>query len=255
MKDFGFTFNGRNSLELGVWTLNVDRPLLPSVTTKMMTIPERHGAHYFGYQYEPLEIKVSIAFDDPDLVGVQEKRHTIADWLNPEASLQPLIFDDEPDKQYVAVLSKDSELAQTLTLGKGELTFLVPDPFAYAVSDDVFTYTGAGAYSFDRQGTVDSYPLIELQGTNAPSDRISISLNDSHLSFLGTLNGGDTLILDSNLLTAKINRADGTVVSAMNDINNLDFPITVPGSNQLDISPTGASTVTFFKITCRSRWI
>ncbi|WP_202078282.1 distal tail protein Dit [Caldalkalibacillus salinus] len=254
MKQIGFSYKGQHSHDKGLFVTNVARPLLPTVTSKTMTIPEGQGVLYFGYQYEPLELIVDIAFEGEKASDVQGVRRELADWLSPEEGLQALIFDDEPDKKYKAVLNDTSELEQIVTMGQGTLQFLIPEPFAYAVEDDIFIFEKEGTFNIERQGTAHSYPMIEIMGSCTPSDEIEVNINDHVLSFSGRLQEEDTLVLDSQLITAKIIRANDTVESAINQLSTLAFPKTVPGQNTLEVWTTGNAILRQLKITCRSRW-
>lgn len=253
MTEFGFTYGGRYSIDQGVSVLDVQRPLLPPVTAQTLKIPGRHGVRYMNFHYEPVEIDVDIAFDGMNLQTLQEQRREIADWLSPEEGVLPLIFDDEPHLQYGALIKDETTLEQVVRLGRGTVTFLAPDPFAYVIPDDVFTYSSDGSYDFKRSGTADSLPLIEIEGLCSGTDTIEIALNDRFLVFSGELENGETLILDSEWLTAKIEKADGSVASAMNHISSLDFPVASPGDNHLSVSPGGSAAVSWIKLTCRSR--
>lgn len=254
MQEFGFRYAGAHSGETGIRVIQIHRPLLPPVQSKTMSIPDRHGTYYLGYEYEPLEIRIEVALVAPSLSAFPQAKRRIAEWLSPEGGLRELIFDDEQDKKYKAVLEGSSELEQILALGKGELTFLIPDPFAYAVEDDIFTYTELGTYQFERQGSEDSYPLIQLEGGCTPAQKLILSLNERTISFSGYLLEGDRLMIDSELMTAKIERADGKTVSAINQLSSLQFPVAIPGMNTLDIQTAGEAYLTSLTITCRSRW-
>lgn len=254
MDNFGFRYHGTHSTELGLHVMNITRPLLPPIQTKTMTIPERHGSYYLGYQYEPLELRVEVLFVGQDLFALSSLKRRVAQWLSPEYGLQELIFDDEQDKKYQAVLQGTSDLEQILALGRGELTFLVPDPFAYAVEDDIFTFMELGSHQFERQGTETSFPLIELTGECTPADKLLVSLNDSRIAFSGNLGADDQLVLDSALMTAKIVKADGQVLSAINQLSSLSFPSTKPGENRIELQAAGGANLRRATITCRSRW-
>lgn len=255
MTEFGFTYRSDYSGDHGLFISDVSRPLMPTINSKNLQIPDRNGAFYQGYQYDPLEIPVDLWFKGTDLASLQAVRRDLAQWLNPDQGVADLIFDDEPDKKYQAVLKDKSKLDQVIRFSQGSITFLAPDPYAYAVNDDVFTYSAPGSYNFSRKGTANSNPLMEIQGTSTSSDSIQINLNDNTITFTGDLQTGETFTLDSDLLTAKVKKTDGSIVSAVNDIDQLDFPIAIPGVNQLTVTTTGSATVKSIKISCRSRWI
>ncbi|GAA0360928.1 distal tail protein Dit [Bacillus horti] len=254
MPTVGFSYQGIHSRDMGLSVIQISRPVLPPIQAKTMVIPERHGSLYFGYQYDPLELHVELALVADQLLTFQTARRKVGAWLSPEEGLRELIFDDEADKKYYAVLKDTTELEQLLTVGRGELVFLVPDPFAYAVEDDIFTFSEQGLYDFERRGTETSFPLIEVEGQCTAADKLSVTLNDRTIAFSGQLLEGDTLMLDSALMTAKIRHADGRVASAINLISSLNFPKAISGANTLELHTTGEASFQEVTVTCRSRW-
>lgn len=251
----GFTFGGRSDTEFKISTLSVERGLLAPTRESEISIPGRHGVWDFGAEFDKRLIKIECAIVGANRSDLITQIRNIAEWLNPLKGAQALIFDDEPDKYYKARYSGQADLETIVRLGRFSLQFLCADPFAYAVADDVFTYNAAGNYNFVRSGTATSYPKIEIQGTCSGNgtDKITVNLNNKIINFTGTLSAGEILTLDSD--TISTTKTSGSiVVSVLNNIDNLDFPVALPGANTFDVSVSGAATVTEAKVTCRSRW-
>lgn len=252
MSEFGFTFNNIYSVDKGLHVTNVERPILPPIISRTKAVADRHGVYYFGSQFDALPIPVEVVWRGTDAPNVQSIKRSLAAWLRPNG-LMKLVFDDEPEMYYMAVLTDQTELEQVVRIGRGEITFLCPDPFAYAITDDVFA-DPAGTITFTRQGTAESNPKIEITGTSSGAG-FTIDLNNTVINYTGSLASGETLVLDSDFVTAYIIQADGTQVSALNDIDSLDFPITLPEvNNSLVVTANGSSTLEEVKISCRSRW-
>jgi|GEM_PF-700498 len=97
----GFTFRNTHSDSLNVIAKNVDRSLIPSLRKNEFTIPGRHGTvDYELNTYDKRMIRVEIgAFDNEDDNSLRLNARQIAKWLSGKGML---IFDDEPDKAYVA---------------------------------------------------------------------------------------------------------------------------------------------------------
>jgi len=164
----------------------------------------------------------------------------------------PLIFKDEPDKFINAIVSDNTDLSEIMAYGSGTINFYCPDPFWYAIEDDIILSETSGILEFFRKGTADSFPLIEIKGRNP--DTITIENDGTSMTYTGELNEGETLYLDTNLITAYVVDSSGNTRSVMHELDNLDFPVLKKGNNFLGIIANGSSTVSDIKITCRSRW-
>lgn len=251
---YGFSFDGRHSDEFGLRVFEVVRDILPPTRDYEVEIPGRHGVWDFGADFGKRMIEVDCGFIARDDAELQEKVRAAAEWLNPLKGLRPLIIDDEPDRYWLARYAGQARLETILGFGRVTLPFVCPDPHAYALVDDVFTATGPGSYQFNRKGTATSYPKIEIEGmSGGGSDKITITLNGKTLNYSGTLATGETLVFDSDTITAYKTTTNGQV-SVINDIDSIDFPVAVPGANNLTVSTSGGATVNKITVTCRSRW-
>jgi phage-related protein len=74
------------------------------------------------------------------------------------------------------------------------------------------------------------------------------------MTYTGALASGETLVLDSEALTAYILKTNGTQVSALNKLDNLDFPVFTKGANTVKVVAGGGATLTSYKVTSNSRW-
>lgn len=72
------------------------------------------------------------------LHDLTEKRRKIAQLLD-SASPKKLILGDEPSVYYNAIVDGQTPLAETFFLGKGTVTFIIPDGVAHAIDYDLFT--------------------------------------------------------------------------------------------------------------------
>lgn len=244
-------FNGRD-LSSDIRVTDVKRPVLPPSLITSSTIVGRPGAFLFYKQHGSYSIPVSFTIIAKKQDELRNKVRSLAEKLD-TTEPAPLIFKDEPDKYINAIVSDDSELSETLSYGMGTINFFCPDPYWYAIKDDVITKTAPGEYNFARKGTAESYPLIEIKGASS-GGRITISDGSNKMTFTGSLNSGETLVLDTDLITAYIIKPDGKTVSALEKLDTLDFPVLRPGTAYLSVSVASGATVSNVKITCRSRW-
>ena len=182
----------------------------------------------------------------------------LAEWLDPKNGLKQLVLDDVPDRYFTARLS-DAVDCERLVKSSGafDLRFVCPDPFGYAQTDESFVLTAAGSNTVTRiKGNTDSEPVYLLKGviSSSSSTYISLKTNNEELRVFGSLASGETLVIDSGKVTAKIVNAQGaTLRNGLPLLQELNFPILRKGSNTVDIAATGA-TFTELRIQAMSRW-
>ena len=244
-------FNGYDFSE-DIKILDVKRSILPPSILTSSNIMGRSGAFLFYKQFGAQNIPVTIMLIEKNKVLFRQKVRSLAEKLDTDKPAQ-LIFSDESDKYINAIISDSSELDEIAMSGKGVINFFCPDPYWYAIQDDIINGTKSGLYEFVRKGTAESYPMIEIQGINV-SGSINIKNETSSITFTDKLKTGETLYLDSDLITSYILNSVGETRSVMDKLDNLDFPVLKKGLNKLTITTSGGAIVSKIKITCRSRW-
>lgn len=235
-------------------------PILPETKDSTVTVPGMTGVYDYGATLGARMIELECAFvgfrSPADLQQAVRRfaAHLVDEYGRPR--VMPLRIDWEPDVEYMVRYSGSLAIERLASLGTFTLPLLAADPFAYAVVDDVFSFTAPGNYRFFRRGTAPSYPRIEIQGTSSGSGNaaITVELGGKAITYTGPLAAGETLVLDSDTLTA-YRETGGGKVSAINDLDSLDFPVAAPGNNELILAVDGAATLKKATITCRSRWL
>lgn len=168
------------------------------------------------------------------------------------------MFDDVPDRYFTARL-QDAVNCERLIRSAGafDLNFVCPDPHAYALTDESFTLTQEGANTVTRsKGNTDSFPVFLLKGIipSGSSTYVSLKTNDEELRVVGPLAAGETLVIDSGLVTAKVVDSTGeTFRNGLPLLQELNFPILRKGTNIITITAIGA-TFTELQIQAKSRW-
>ena len=180
--------------------------------------------------------------------------------LNPDNGLCQLILDKEPGRVYEARLTSgfsfDRAVRNSCTF---DLEFFCPDPYGYAISDETFDFSEAGTFTASRAlGNIESFPVYSLKGVipSGTDSYISITTNGSELQIIGQLASGETLIIDSDLMTAKVVDDSGeTLRNGLPLLSELNFPVLNTGDNSIVIAAVGTNT-TFTELTiqARSRW-
>lgn len=251
----GFTFAGVHSSEYGMKVLNIIRSLSPGISSKTVKIPGRAGVYDMGVEVDELPIPIEILFREASHREMREKVRRVAAWLRNQDQLGKLIFDDEPDKYYQVRLTDKTELEEIARSGRGTITFRASDPLAYAVNDDVFTSV-TNELTFQRKGTAPSRPIIEIIGTSSGvRSGFQLQLNDRVLNYTGSLNTGETLVIDTYYQTAYIKRVDGRKQSALNGLDRVDFFSTLPArENVCRLTPFGTASFQRLTIRCHSCW-
>ena len=138
------TFNGKHITELsGAYkSIRTTRLVLPDTDDRIMSMPGMDGVYDYGRNLKENEITVEIliqAGSPQELIACSRQ---IAAWLDTE-TVRPLIFDQEPDKQYMArrrggiVLDKITAKAAIC-----RVNFFIPRPYAEDIGSTVTGLTG-----------------------------------------------------------------------------------------------------------------
>jgi predicted phage tail component-like protein len=244
----GFKFNGKTSQSFGLATRMTKENRMPDFTNNTITVPGREGVFDFGETIGERKIEISCFIppgkSDEDFLA---RKDEIIAWLNPDIGLCDLILDKEPNRVYRARLesgfSFDKVVRNSSTF---DLTFLCPDPYAYAENDETFEITEAGTFSLNRTlGNADSLPVYSLVADLAKGKNAVITTNGKSLKIDGVLNEDEVLVIDSSLMTAKVTDADGnTLRNGLPLLESLDFPALKVGANTITIEADSTTEVT-----------
>ncbi|WP_026572504.1 distal tail protein Dit [Bacillus sp. UNC438CL73TsuS30] len=216
----------------------VTRSILPPREISLLQVPARHGAYFTGARYgaRKIDVELTVIADTP--TQYMETLRFLAFCMDLEEPSE-LIISDESDKLYYAILSGDTDMTNDLlTLGKGTLSFLCPDPFAYSTTEKTITPT-KGMFLFQNEGTTTTFPkfnvnfqneatfvsfispdgVILIGNPNEPDQivlpKTEYKLNDNMQSTSGWVNAGS--VLDSGRLNdGSIIVKDGDGIAASN---------------------------------------
>ncbi|HDR7338780.1 TPA: phage tail family protein, partial [Bacillus anthracis] len=107
----------------------------------------------------PLVIKAK-----KDMADLQKLKEDLADWLYTEQPAE-LIFDDELDRTYLALIDGSVDLDEIVNRGRGVITFVCPMPYKLGeINTHKFTQewsTETTSY-FTNKGSVEAPALIEM---------------------------------------------------------------------------------------------
>jgi predicted phage tail component-like protein len=162
---------------------SIEYTVLPPISQKAINMSGRAGAYDYGIDLGQRTIKANIQIIGVDEHDIIKKARTLASWLYYE-DLQPLIINDEPDKQYLARINSAIDISEIGRVGQGTLEFIVPSGYAEALTDKVVTSTPPDVFTpvqVTNNGNVTAYPVIDLELT-ADVPNISVISNDEFVT-------------------------------------------------------------------------
>ncbi|EOG8705858.1 distal tail protein Dit [Bacillus cereus] len=164
MGKLSFTFNNirKDYIQMLVGR---KRPSWAPVKRKLVRVPHRAGALLLNTETEERRIDVPLVIKaKKDMADLQKLKEDLADWLYTEQPAE-LIFDDELDRTYLALIDGSVDLDEIVNRGRGVITFVCPMPYKLGKSNThKFTQewsTETTSY-FTNKGNVEAPALIEM---------------------------------------------------------------------------------------------
>ncbi|WP_256816525.1 distal tail protein Dit [Cytobacillus sp. Bac17] len=246
---WGFSFNGTHSTSKGIRITNIQgRDTLPEIESRTAQAPSKNGVHYFGYRFMERRITVEINLFGTSLFDYRNKIRDLAVWLNPNNGPQELIFDDETDKKYYAVVTENTDFEGIFAKQVAEIEFLCPDPFAYSITESSATNSNDFA-TINNTGTAEAFPIITVD-FSATATELKIEKNSNEfLRIVRNFVAGDEVVIDCQVGTITYNGTTNLITAL--DINS-DFFSLDPGDTTLTVTPAGVSTVSLVYV---RRWL
>lgn len=257
----GFIYNDTASADMGLKARLTSWQVCGNLRNYTAAIPGKSGVADFGADFDYREINVSCSIAPKNnfrsLVSLLDD---ISLWLDPMGGLRQLVFDDVPDRYFMARLYEkvDCEKLLVRSAGSFDLKFFCPDPFAYAVEDEEFTVSSTGTHTVTRaKGNIDSHPVYRIKGTvtSGVSNYITITTNGEELKIVNAvLSAEETLAVDTEKMTAWVEDANGNVLrNGLPYLSELNFPTLSVGNNTIAVAANN-STFTSLEIQAKSRW-
>lgn len=241
---YGFIFNGSHSNSFGVVAKSKNRQVLPAANDVYLQIPSRDGSYLIAGELSDRIIELECGLDGVTLEDLRIKMRAIAAWLNTGARVQ-LIFDDEPDKYYLAKLNGSIDLSQKFVLGEFSLSFKC-EPYAYALTPKIQTVID-GAITVTNAGTTPAYPKYTVIFTAAATE-YKLTLGSNYVHVIRNFAIGDSLVIDCALNKITVN--NGNTMANL-DLGSRFFALPVGGSTVVRL-PVGGAQVT---VNYKERWL
>ncbi len=241
-----FTFNDRQSDDpaLGIYrVLRVFFPLVPGTTDRTIDIPGLDGAHDFGRDLQPREIRVQFVLKQDSPEDLFDYVREVAAWLSVREA-KPFIYSYEPDKFYLARPQGIVGLDRLMNkIGIVEATFIAHDPYAYALDTKTAT-----AFPATNSGAV-SCPAIITATLAGPVNHFKVTLDgtDDYILLDKPLATGDVITMDTDKHLTTVNGVD-----ARPDVTALSTYFRLPaGEFILVTEPAGIA----LEVKYREMWI
>lgn len=158
-----FSFNGKRNSNV-IPLQGKKRPAWAPLERTFLEVPYYPGGRLIRTQTKMRKIIVPISLLYDSMDEAEKLKEEIADWLITEQP-QELIFDDEKDRTYLAVVDEAFDPEQLVNLGEGVLTFVCPMPYKLGKTNThKFTQewsTETTSY-FTNKGSVEAPALIEM---------------------------------------------------------------------------------------------
>jgi predicted phage tail component-like protein len=142
---------------------NIQYSILPSLESKTEKVYGRAGSYDFGVEIGERVIEVDIMLIAETQNDVMKKAREFSKFLFYK-ELQPLILLDEPDKQYMARVTGDTDVSELYRTGTATITFNCPNAYAESITEKVVNYTPTDytPIAITNNGSAETFPIIDL---------------------------------------------------------------------------------------------
>ncbi|EOO65468.1 distal tail protein Dit [Bacillus mycoides] len=158
-----FTFNNERR-DYIVMPVGRKRPAWAPIKRNFLTAPHKPGAFLINTEIGVRQIDVPLIIKSENIADLQKVKEDLADWLFTEEPVE-LIFDDEKDRTYLAVIDGELDLDELVNRGKGVITFICSMPYKLGANnthDFVQNWSTETTAYFTNKGSVEAPPIIEI---------------------------------------------------------------------------------------------
>ena len=178
---------------------------------------------------------VPVLLHDLDM-NYNELKEDLAAWLIHDEP-KPLIFDDEPNRIYYAVVDGAFNPEDIVTFGKGTIPFVCPNPYKYGFEESIIL----GNFPIRNEGTVETSPIFSVKFIAGASEFIFTHQNGKFVRIIYNFSVNDLLVVDMDKRKITINN---NVKMTTLDLNSNWFSLN-PGKNEIIVSSGAKTTITF----------
>lgn len=244
----GFSFGGIHSGDYGVYLAGKQPDWLPKTRDYEIAIYGRAGLTDFGSDLDVRPVLINLSMLGSDRRDLIENILSFGALFNPLEGYKQLVFDDDPGRYYLAKYTSavtESQIKFTINRADFQLGFKCDDPFIYSAFPKTPSWAAvAGAEkTLFNEGTAQTPVVMTLTASTAVSN-VQIGINGIYAIYNGTINPGDTVVIDTGEMTYQKNG-----VNAIQYWSG-DFPKLQPGQNTIDCNVALNLTLSY-----RERWL
>lgn len=139
--------------------------------------------------------------------SIHEMARELSMWLRGDNfALSPLSFSDNEDVTYMAAVKTAPVIKDLLYLGQTVIEFSVPSGAGFGKTKAV-AGTNAAQIAVDNEGTVPTFPVIQVTPTNTNSAQVPFTITDSVtgrvIRLKGPIKAGEVITIDCNKKVVK----------------------------------------------------
>ncbi|PFJ25901.1 phage tail protein [Bacillus cereus] len=174
-----FSFNGERNPNV-IPLQGKKRPAWAPLERTFLEVPYYPGGRLIRTQTKMRKIIVPVSLFYESMEEAEKLKEEIANWLITDQP-QELIFDDEKDRTYLAVIDESFDPQQLVNLGEGVLTFICEMPYKLGPTRTVeFQVNERGLVAnIKNKGSLESNPIIEIEVTK-PSTFLDVWNGDNY---------------------------------------------------------------------------
>lgn len=147
-------------------------------TVNLLTVPGKPGAYLEGIDIGHRVIEVPIGLVGKNIGGLQKLKEDLAAWLVTDEPKE-LIFDDEADRTYFAIVDETLDLDEFVRVGQGTIKFICPDPYKYGPEKEAIF--PSDVVSLNYEGTAPGDPVFELEATQPVTFAMIQNQNEEYM--------------------------------------------------------------------------
>jgi predicted phage tail component-like protein len=137
------------------------RPPWAPIQRNILTVPGFPGGYLQNTETGPRPLEVPVLIQADSFSDLQKLKEDLAMWLVTDTP-QELIFDDEPDRVYFAVVDGSLDLDELVRWGQGVIRFICPDPYKYGAEHTYNIPSGTNIFDIENTGTAEVEPKLKI---------------------------------------------------------------------------------------------
>lgn len=172
--------------------------ILPTIKNFTEKVPGKNGEYKFKTEIKGKTLELTVVTDEG--LTPQEKenlKNLFAEYLSPLNGEKSLTFANDIERQYKVRYSGRINIENYPTWFK----FVIPFKMSSSFITGSFENVQIGSGTIENKGNVDTHMTIEIRGL---ATNPSLTIDGELLSYAGTINAGETLVIDTKKKTAKI---------------------------------------------------